>query len=228
EFIRQGWSVKKMHKLMMLSSAYRMSSKIDAVAETKDPLNKLVHHMPIRRLEAEAIRDGILAVSGRLNEKMFGPSVMPYLTPFMEGRGRPGSSGPLDGDGRRTIYTSVRRNFLVPMLSAFDFPVPFSCIGKRSVSNVPAQALTLMNNPFVTQQAEFWAKRLLADNNLTDSGRVHAMYRSAFSREPDLKEEADALKFIASQKLLLDNDNLKAWTDLCHVMFNVKEFIFIP
>jgi hypothetical protein len=123
--------------------------------------------MPVRRLEAEAIRDNILAVAGTLNPKLYGPSVLPHLTPFMAGRGRPERSGPLDGDGRRSIYIGVRRNFLTPMFLAFDFPIPFATVGRRSVSTVPAQALTMMNNPFVVAQAAGWAKRALAEKDLT-------------------------------------------------------------
>ena len=85
-----------------------------------------------------------------------------HLTRFMDGRGRPGQSGPLDGDGRRSIYLNVRRNFLNPMFLAFDAPVPFSTMGRRNVSNVPAQALTLMNDPLVVGQARLWAERVLA------------------------------------------------------------------
>ncbi len=161
QFVKQGWSLKKMHRLMVLSSTYRMASRADAKADEADPENKLLHRMPIRRLEAEAIRDALLAVSGRLDPARFGPPVMAYLTPFMVGRGRPGVSGPLDGKGRRSIYLAVRRNFLNPMFLAFDYPTPFSTRGRRSVSNVPAQALTMMNNPLVVQQAERWAKRML-------------------------------------------------------------------
>src|SRR5205823_2122189 len=115
--------------------------------------NALVHRMTVRRLEAESIRDAILAVSGRLDETMFGPGVMPHLTPYMTGRGRPQQSGPLDGAGRRSIYLAVRRNFLPPMFLAFDYPIPFTTIGRRTSSNVPAQALAMMNNPFVIEQA---------------------------------------------------------------------------
>ena len=119
--------------------------------------------MNVRRLEAEAIRDTLLAVSGRLEAVMYGPSVPVHLTSYMEGRGRPGQSGPLDGNGRRSIYLSVRRNFLNPMLLAFDAPVPFSTMGRRNVSNVPAQALTLLNDPLVIREARLWAKRLAAE-----------------------------------------------------------------
>jgi hypothetical protein len=143
-----------MHRLMVLSSTYRMASRSDAKADEADPQNKLLHCMPVRRLEAECIRDSILAISGRLDDKMFGPSISPHLTPFMQGRGRPANSGPLDGDGRRSIYLGVRRNFLNPMFLAFDYPIPFTTIGRRSVSNVPAQALTMMNNAGPTHRED--------------------------------------------------------------------------
>src|SRR5213075_3151188 len=90
-----------------------------------------------------------------------GPAVPVALTPFQDGRGKP-ASGPLDGEGRRSVYLAVRRNFLSPFLLAFDTPIPFSTVGRRTVSNVPAQALILMNDPFVHQQADQWARRVLA------------------------------------------------------------------
>jgi hypothetical protein len=193
-----------------------------------DPQNRLLHRMPIRRLEAESIRDAMLAVSGQLDRSMGGPGVLPHLTPHMGGRGRPGKSGPLDGDGRRSIYINVRRNFLTPMFLAFDYPIPFSTMGKRSVSNVPAQALILLNNPFVVQQAELWAKRALAEPNLTVPQRVTRLYLSAFARPPDEQELADALAFLEEQGRLRGGPgHPQAWADLCHVLFNVKEFIFI-
>jgi hypothetical protein len=160
---------------------------------------------------------------------MYGPGVLPYLTPFMVGRGRPGSSGPLDGDGRRSIYLNVRRNFLNPMFLAFDYPVPFSTMGRRSTSNVPAQALTLLNNPFVIQQAQLWSKRVLAEPNRTAEQRVTGMYVTAFGREPTREELADALAFLEEQsKEYGKADDPRAWADLAHVLFNVKEFIFVP
>jgi len=219
EFVRQGWSVKKMHRLMLLSSAYQMASTSGAEADKIDPENKLLHRMPVRREEAECVRDAILAVSGRLDRTMYGPGVMPHLTPFMAGRGRPTASGPLDGAGRRSIYVNVRRNFLSPMFLAFDYPVPFSTMGRRSVSNVPAQALTLMNNPFVEQQAESWARHVLPEKDARK--RVALMYEAALGRLPSAEEMADALGFVGV------GDDVRAWADLAHALFNVKEFIFV-
>jgi hypothetical protein len=149
------------------------------------------------------------------------------LTPFMVGRGRPATSGPLDGDGRRTVYLSVRRNFLTPMLLAFDYPIPFSTIGRRSVSNVPAQALALMNNPFVLEQAEVWARRSLAEHPDAND-RLRSMYISAFGRPPTADEEQSARAFVDEQSHQYPpGETLRPWADLAHVLFNVKEFIFV-
>src|SRR6185436_17340628 len=181
---------------------------------------------PVRRLEAEAIRDSLLAISGRLDKTMYGPSVLPYLTPFMTGRGRPAQSGPLDGDGRRTIYLNVRRNFLSPMLLCFDYPIPATTMGRRNASNVPAQELTMLNNPFVVQQAQLWAKKTLAETNLTNEQRVNHLYIAAFARPPQADELASALQFLDEQQKQY-HDPIKAWSDLAHVLVNVKEFIFV-
>jgi hypothetical protein len=228
-FVADGWSLKKMHRLLVLSSAYRMASRADAEADKSDPENKLLHKMPVRRLEAECIRDAMLAVSGRLDLKMYGPGVLPYLTPFMAGRGRPGASGPLDGDGRRSIYLNVRRNFLNPMFIAFDYPTPFTTIGKRGVSNVPAQALTLLNNPFVLDQAKVWGKRVGAEKGLSVPERIGKMFEAALARPPSPQELAQVQAFVDEQVRQFGAvDDPRVWAELGHVLFNVKEFIFVP
>ena len=147
--------------------------------------------------------------------------------PIQDFRGRPGNSGPVDGDGRRTIYLAVRRNFLTSMLLAFDYPIPFSTVGKRSVSNVPAQALALMNNPFFIQQSEVWAARLIAEMS-DPADRVRNMYIAAFGRPASESEIQDSLAFVASQSEQYPaGDKLHPWADLAHVLFNVKEFILV-
>jgi hypothetical protein len=183
--------------------------------------------MRVRRLEGEAIRDAMLALSGRLDPTMYGRSVPVYLTPFQDGRGRP-ASGPLDGNGRRSIYLAVRRNFLSSFLLAFDTPIPFSTVGRRTVSNVPAQALILMNDPFVHQQASLWAKRVLAKDG-TPQQRIGGMYVSAFGRPPTEAELRSCLDFLDHQAHLPGGkrDSQAVWADLAHVLFNVKEFIFL-
>ncbi len=223
-FLDEGGSIKRLHRLIVLSRAYRMSSAPDPAAARVDPDNRLLHRMNVRRLEAEALRDAMLAVAGRLDPSLGGPSVAPHLTPFMDGRGRPQSSGPLDGDGRRSLYLNVRRNFLTPMLLAFDYPPPATAMGRRNVSNVPAQALTLLNDPFILDQARLWAGRLLEESGASAEDRVDRMYLTAFARLPTPAERAAALAFLGEPGRRGDRG---AWADLAHVLFNVKEFLFV-
>ena len=233
QFVKDGWSVKKMIRVMMLTRAYQMSSAADnSEAENADPDNVLLHRANLRRLEAEAIRDSILSISGRLDETIGGPSVDVYLTPFMEGRGRP-ASGPLDGAGRRSLYLAERRNFLSPMMLAFDQPTPFSTMGKRSVSNVPAQALILMNDPFVLDQAKLWAQRTLEIKDAAPRRRVDAMYGAAFCRPATDVEVQRIEQFVQRQGESLGippegrASDPRLWTNLAHALFNTKEFIFL-
>jgi len=232
-FRLEGWSVKRLVREIVTSSTWRMTSVADPQAVALDPLNLLLHHHPVRRLEAEAIRDTILAVSGRLEPSIGGPSVEVFLTEFDEGRGRP-APGPLDGGGRRSLYTRIRRNFLPGFLVAFDLPVPFQAMGRRNVTNVPAQALALMNDPFVTEQAAVWARRTLADPQMPPEARIERMYLEAFARRPEPDETAAALGFLAAQTarhgadFAADPRQQAAWADLAHALVNTKEFIFVP
>jgi hypothetical protein len=214
DFVKGGWSIKRLVRSLVLTNAYRMASNGDARAEAADPQNRWWHRTNIRRLEGEAIRDSILTVSDSLDQKMFGPPVPIHLTLFMDGRGRPGHSGPLDGAGRRSVYLEVRRNFPDPFLTTFDLPGPGNTVGRRSVSNVPAQALVLLNDPFVHEQAERWAKR---ESSGSPAERIGRMYWAAFSRAPTDAERAACLDYVTS------ND----WPALAHALWNVKEFIYI-
>ena len=224
ELAREGWSTKALLKRLVLSRAYGMASRGDAGAEEHDPKNVLLHRMPVRRLDAESLRDAILAVSGTLDRTRFGPSVPLHLTPFLDGRGRPGQSGPLDGAGRRSLYLCVRRNFPQPFLGVFDFPNPATTMGRRANSNVPAQALTLLNDPFVHQEAERWAARSLAEApGLAPAARVERLYLEAVARPPRTDERDAALAFVEGAE-----DDTASWTALCHVLFNLKEFRFLP
>ena len=233
EFVRDGWSVKRLIRRLVLSGAYQMSSRVDPVAAEADPDNTLLHHARVRRLEGEAIRDAMLAVSGRLDLVLYGPSVPVHLTDFMKARGIPKTSGPLDGDGRRSIYIAVRRNFITPMMLAFDTPIPFTTIGRRNTSNVPSQALILLNDPLVAQQAALWGERAVGEGPADPAQRVDWMYESAFSRAATDAERTAALTFLETQGLELGleanawRDDARVWGDLGHVLFNVKEFIFV-
>jgi hypothetical protein len=228
------WSTKALIKLLVTSRAYRMSSEPhDAIAEAKDPENLLFHRMMARRLEGEAIRDAILSVSGRLDESMYGPSVPVYLTPFMDAVGRPKESGPMDGAGRRSIYLEVRRNFLSSLMRTFDAPVPFTTIGKRTVSNVPAQSLILLNDPFVIGQAQLWANHILSEPGLSPEQRITKIYLEALGCPPSQKDLAEILAFVQQQTSTYastppaNGQEESVWADVCQVMFNLKEFTFI-
>src|SRR5262249_13862984 len=119
-------------------------------------------------------------------------------------------------------------NFLTPLFLAFDYPIPFSTMGRRTVSNVPAQALTLLNNPLVLQQAERWAQKVLAETDLSTVQRLGKMYTTAFGRPPTAAESEEAQAFLKLQASQYGRaDDPRAWTDLAHVLINVKEFIFL-
>jgi hypothetical protein len=238
QFMRDGYSIKSMIRKIVLSKSYQMSSHADSAALAKDPKNLLWHYRQPKRLDGESIRDSLLAISGRLDTKMYGPSVPVHLTAFMDGRGRPGSSGPLDGDGRRSVYIAVRRNFLSPFMLTFDAPVPFSTMGRRNVSNVPAQSLILMNDPFVLSQAKLWAMRIIAEVKPSETNgspadaaevykrRIDRMYQLAFSRSPTPPESDLLLQFLTGDAVGT-NEELSLWTDLTHALINTKEFIFL-
>ena len=232
-FVDQGWSVKKMVREMVLSEAFQRSTEASEDAQRIDPDNLWLQRYPVRRLEAESIRDAMLATSGRLDVALYGPSVPIHLSNFMKGRGRPQSSGPLDGNGRRSIYLEVRRNFLSPMMLVFDMPIPFTTFGRRNASNVPAQSLTMLNDPFVQEQAENWAEEIVSLKELSVEERVNQMYLRAFSRNATLEERSDAVAFLEKQATELELpatallSDARPWTVYCHTIFNLKEFIYL-
>ncbi len=229
EFVESDWSIKKATEKMVLSRTYRQSSlphpdlDRDMIA-TVDPTNRLLYRMRVRRLPAESIRDAILAVSGRLDPKPFGASVPTHRTEFMTGRGARGS-GPLDGSGRRSVYLSIYRNFLNPFLLTFDMPSPFGPKGRRSTSNVPAQALTLMNDPFVTGQAELWAEQIRKDPR-PDHQRIAAMVEQAHGFPPT-DNQLDALTDFLHRQSEQYGKADRAWTDLAHALLNMKAFYYL-
>ncbi|MEO1529312.1 MAG: PSD1 and planctomycete cytochrome C domain-containing protein [Planctomycetota bacterium] len=230
EFADDGWSIKQLMRRIVLSRTYRQSStphpEVDTgQAAVKDPTNSLLFHMRVRRLPAESIRDGMLSISGRLDPKLFGPSVATHRTPFMTGRGGR-KSGPLDGAGRRTIYLSIYRNFLNPFLVTFDMPNPFGPKGRRSVSNVPAQSLALMNDPFVIEQSRLWAERM-RDQEPDPRARVETMVIQAHGQIPSAAALEKLLAFVDLQTKAHGGNENAAWNDLAHALWNMKAFAFL-
>jgi len=231
-FVQDRWSIKRMISFLVGSQTYRMSSRSSSKAQEIDPGNVLLQSMRVRRLQGEAIRDAMLAVSGRLDRSMYGPSIAVHLTPQMQGRGRP-ESGPLDGGGRRSVYISICRNFLSPMMLTFDVPIPFSSFGRRNVTQVPAQSLVMMNHPFVVQQSRVWARRELAESKHTTDERITEMFQVALAREPTRDERRMCKQLLILQAQGYGVSELEGlrderpWADLAHALFNLKEFIFL-
>jgi hypothetical protein len=186
-------------------------------------------------LEGEALRDAILATAGNLDQRQFGPPILTHLTPFMGDRmWVRNANGPLDGDRRRSIYQETRRNFLAPLMVAFDLPIPDTTVGRRNRSNVPAQALALMNDPFVRMQATAWARRLLSEAGTQATDRIPRLYLQAFGRPPTTTETQTLLDLLALQTQSLNppgagsDGEVRLWTEICHALFLTQEFAHVP
>lgn len=219
-FVRDGWSLKGLIRRLILTSTYQQSSEASEGAMEIDPGNALVQHMPVRRLEGEVIRDSLLAVSGELDDKLMGPSVNVYYA-FAKGKtkgDRP--KGPLDGEGRRSVYQEIRRNAHNPFLEVFDQPKPSSTRGQRDVTNVPAQSLTMLNSPLVLGQANLWGERLAA-RTAPKSATVRSMFLAALGRPPDPLELDRSLGYLGQSA------GADEWADLAHALFNLKEFLYV-
>jgi hypothetical protein len=230
-FVRERWSVKKMVRLLAASAAFAQSSQAQARVMEVDPRNTLLHHFGFRRMPAESLRDSMLAASGRLDRRLFGTSIPPPRTEPQDYRRL--FAGPLDGEGRRSIYTQVTRMEGPRFLEIFDYPTPMAARGARDVTNVPAQALALLNDPFVIDQAAVWARQLSGDGSLDAIARVDGMFRSALGRPAaadeqerfaDLALRSADLRSIPRDRLMTHAD---VWKDVAHAIFNLKEFSYI-
>ena len=232
-FAEERYSIKSMVRRMVTSRTYRMSSRASAEALRSDPANRLHQHANLRRLEAEEIRDAMLRVSGSLDPELYGPSIPIHHDIDQDKSTGLGPSGPLDGAGRRSIYQAIRRNVYNSFLGAFGLPKPASTRGRRDQTNDPAQSLTLLNSPFAWHQAEAWGKHLAAGEGSTVSSRIRHMIFKALGREPSAREAARAEAYLAkivnqrkTREHLVLTDR-EVWTDLAHVIFNLKSFIYL-
>ena len=232
-FVADGYSFKRMIRRLVLSETYRMSSEASAEALERDPSNRWLQHANLRRLDAEAIRDSILSISGRFDPTMYGPSVpVHYAARHGLTEGDP-DNGPVDGDGRRSIYQEIRRNAHNPFLEVFDLPKPATTRGQRDATNVPAQSLTLLNSPFVIGQAAEWGQRLAEGEAGSIDGRLDHMFVKTLARRPTDTERARVTAYLTAiaaergvaERLLLYDP--RVWQDVAHSLFNLKEYVFI-
>ena len=230
-FVENGWSIKKMIRLIVLSQAFRQAGEATPRARQVDPLNRLLHHFPLRRLEGESLRDSILLMSGKLRDSMFGPSIHPHRAEAKDYRRL--FSGPLDGAGRRSIYLKVTRMEGMKFLETFDYPNPLVTRGRRDETNVPAQALTMLNDPFIISEARTCAERLLAQPAGSVEERIDDLFRTALGRGPSSQElerfrglaaELAGLHQVPREELL---SSLTVWKDLAHAVLNLKEFLYM-
>jgi len=220
-FVEDGWSVKKLIRTIVLSRAYRLSSQFDEKNFEADPDNVLVWRMPKRRLEAEALRDAMLALAGRLD--LTPPKGSPVER---AGEGNVGFRFRAGGDAagsetHRTVYLPIVRDLVPEALTLFDFPDPSLIIGERATTTIPAQSLYLMNNPFVIRQAEALADRLLASSE-EDADKLARAYRLCYSRPPSDKELKNAQKFLEDYGR--KQSRRSTWAALCQALFAGAEF----
>ena len=231
DFRRGGWKMKAMHKRMMLSSTYQMASTHNAEAYAKDPVNDLFWRFDIRRLTAEEIRDSILAVTGTLNPKMFGPSIFPPLPQeVLATASRPGAawgrSSPEEA-ARRTIYIHVKRSLRPPMLANFDVPDTDTPCAVRMSTTVPTQSLGMLNSKFLNEQAANFATRLREECGDSRQAQVTAAIRLTTGRTPTAKEVEGDIAFMDE---LMQDEKLSPDDALRHyalLMLNTNEFIYL-
>ena len=221
EFASNGWSIKDMHRVMMTSEAYQMASEHeDATSAGNDPENHTLWRFRIRRIEAEILRDAIMASSGGIDLTVGGPPIFPYipeeiLASQAHGRWDNQPDGP--AAWRRSVYVYRRRSLVYPLFETFDLPDQGVTTATRNVSTVAPQALTLLNNPFVLGQAELFAERLEREVPDDVARRIDLAYQIALGRSPSEREATIGLRLVTERSLV----------DLTHVIFNLNEFLYV-
>jgi hypothetical protein len=241
-FVEEGWSLKKLHRLILTSNTYRMSKTWNAAYGRQDPENRLLWRFPYRRLEVEVIRDSMLAASGKLNAKMFGPSMLPQVP-------REALAGSSDPDkiwrpssekeaSRRTVYAFIKRSMVVPMLEVLDLCDTTRSTARRDVTTVAPQALSLFNGDFVNRQARYLADRLVGEVGDDAAAQIERAYSLALCRPPTAEEQQAMAEFLkketenillksaGSPKPALEKDaKRRALQQLCRVILNLNEFV---
>ncbi len=213
-FMEKGWSVKALHRMILLSNTYQMSTEVSLAAKDMDPANRLCSRFNRLRMSIEQIRDSLLSLDGSLDTTMGGAH--PKITP--------------DESKRRTLYLQVRRGSVPVMLSTFDYGDATTPGEGRARTNVAPQALFMMNASFTKDRALGFAKRLLDDTSLTDAQRIDRAYLMAITRKPDAVEIDESLSYIGALEKRLEGSgaHVTAWRSFCRILFSTNEFIYLP
>jgi hypothetical protein len=237
EFVRNGWRIKPLIKLMMTSTAYRQASRREeggTAAEAIDPENQLLWRMRLRRLESEVIRDTILAVSGTLDRSQGGPPIMLESRPdgMVVISDKHLSQPSLRW--KRSIYLLSRRAYNLSLLSVFDQPLVAVNCTRRDASAVPLQSLTMLNDAFISEQAEHFAQRVSSQADSTDEGAIQFAFRLALGRSPNTVEARfcaqqlhDQIEIYRAAGLRSSQASRKALVQLCHTILNLSEFLYV-
>jgi hypothetical protein len=222
EFIDRGWSVKAMHRLMLTSAVYRMSSDDTSANVAIDPENRLFWRMPRVRLEAEVIRDAILTAAGTLDRTLGGPAIFPYIDPdlFEKSSNRDWKGKPDEDPStwRRSLYVFSKRSIRYPMFETFDQPNLINSTDRRNRTTIAPQALILMNNPFVLTQSQQFADRVRQEAGDDPGRQVDRAYLRALGRPADSVERRRALDALRRQEMTL--------AEFCQVLVNLNEFLY--
>ena len=231
ELIQRKWSMKEMHRLILISAVYQQDTTHDERRAAIDPENRLWWKRRPVRLEAEILRDSILAVSGRLVLKMGGPGDFQPVPPeaVLSRLGQAYPKNIADGPDlwRRSVYAFVKRTVPTPLFQMFDGPDNSTSCGRRTQTTVSPQALLLMNDDFVRRRSADFARRITTENPNDSGARVEQAFRIALGRDPSSGERAQGLKFLAAQADRNSGDEARALDDFCQVLFGMNEFLYV-
>jgi hypothetical protein len=242
-FVSEGWSLKKLHRLIIDSNTYRMNKACNSEYDSDDSDNRQLWHVAYKRLDVEAIRDSILSVSGRLNSSMYGPAMYPFVSQeALAGHPDQAKTWPAFNEeqaSRRTVYAFVKRSLIVPMIEVLDFCDPSRSTPRRTVTNVAPQALSLLNGEFVNRQAQFFAERLWHEAGPEMERQVERAYVLALCRPPSPEELACLVRFLNEEAARLVTDSpgdgrslapetahRVALEQMCRAIFNLNEFVY--
>jgi Protein of unknown function (DUF1553)/Protein of unknown function (DUF1549)/Planctomycete cytochrome C len=226
ELVRGGWRTKAIHRLLLNSAVYRQSSDFAPAAFKIDPDNRVLWRMPLVRLDAEALRDAMLATGGRLDRRFGGP----YVPTTREKSGEVVVEADTPGANRRSLYLQQRRTQTLSLLGVFDSPsIVFNCV-ERPVSTMPLQSLSLLNSEFVIEQARHFAARLIGEADNEAPARIERGFLLAAARAPTEAESEASLAFIRTQQAHYagrKDGELQTWTDFCQMLFASSAFLYV-